>query len=152
MWDKRYVKNGADCSAWQSYTGHQCSNYNINAAFCNDDSSIITGSENGKIFIFNTLSAEVEQEFRCESDIVHIVEPGPECIQSPCFVSSTTDSELITFWGPIPKSGEEEVEEAPRGVSYLTFEDCNLHFVLITGRYVDRRSSSCDGGSHEQIR
>ncbi|KAL4497207.1 hypothetical protein ABPG72_019527 [Tetrahymena utriculariae] len=105
LWDIRYIPtfNESDLSEVkgyvQEYTQHRCEGYNIPALFMNNEESIITGSEDNRIIIYNTSNGEIETQYFVNNQIVHIVQP--RCASSKFeFAYSCTQDSDIYFCGP----------------------------------------------------
>ena len=59
------------------YKGHKCQGYNIGAHFFGYEDYILTGSEDGFIYIYNKLSGEIEKKIQAKSKVIHLVKPLP---------------------------------------------------------------------------
>lgn len=83
----------------REYTGHSCSGYNIQAAMDAHDSIIVTGSREGKIFIWDKETANVMTVLSGPVQPTHLVVPLPERC-GPGLISATAVSAHIFVWAP----------------------------------------------------
>jgi WD40 repeat protein len=72
----------------QTYNKHRCDGYSVSAKFINNEQQIITGSEDKKVYIYCTETAEVVKTLSGHSNVVHLVDVQ----HSSSVVSSTIDN------------------------------------------------------------
>ncbi|EGR30327.1 hypothetical protein IMG5_134760 [Ichthyophthirius multifiliis] len=78
IWDLRYIKQSNyfdESQCVQVFQQHKCQGYNIPAFYINGEKGIITGSENGKIIIYDISKGKVDYEYQTKSKICHLVHP-----------------------------------------------------------------------------
>lgn len=103
LWDRR--KCFLDDQPLQTFDAHKCEHFNINASFLSDD-FIVTGSEDGFAYIYDTFSGALQS--KCASSggsVVQSVSPGPSS-KFPCFLSCSSENNFSTLWEPFGKSSD----------------------------------------------
>ncbi|KAH3764616.1 mitogen-activated protein kinase organizer 1 [Pelomyxa schiedti] len=79
------------------YTGHVNSNYKLSGCFSNTDAQVVCGSEDGKIFIWDLVSATVSTSIRAHSKTVGYVSYHPK---HPCLLSCSVDGTAALWTSP----------------------------------------------------
>jgi COMPASS component SWD3 len=94
------------------YNKHRCVGYNIIAQFYNNENNIITGSEDKKIYIYDTLSSEVTSVLQCPhtNHVIHLVAPQPNTLD---FASSSIEDIDILLWSPNAEAKKTEKQTRP---------------------------------------
>ena len=105
LWDMRNLscnKFDIDNSkVLTTYKGHKCSNYNIEISFINDENYIISGSENGKIYLYDTLTGTLLKVFTTEDRCVNLVKPVPNKRNKLSFIYAGLESLNIYYCEPL---------------------------------------------------
>jgi COMPASS component SWD3 len=107
LWDLRMFTsntslNSVSTKMAKEYTGHSCAGYNVGGTFFNFEKNVVTGSEDKKIFIYDTQSGELVKELEnphFTQTVVHLVQPINS--SEVTLVSSSIDNTRITFWSPV---------------------------------------------------
>jgi len=92
------------------YNSHKCLGYNIPARTFNDETNIITGSEDRDIFIYDLNTGAVVNQLRCPppNHVIHIAEATTSSSQIK-IASSSIEELNILRWSP--KNNELCIEE-----------------------------------------
>jgi len=104
LWDVRKLGKNSTNSQLESnglvkeLNRHKCSGYNVACSFFNDEKSVITGSEDKKIYIYDINSGNVIKILEGHPSVVHLI----HCTdQDPLkFVSSSIESCSTLVWSP----------------------------------------------------
>ena len=97
--EKEYEKFKNE-SVLKEYNKHKCTSYNVNCMFFNDESNIITGSEDKQVYIYDKSTGEVINQLGGHNSVVHLIHSQDKSINPMRFVSSSIDSGSIQFWSP----------------------------------------------------
>jgi len=76
------------------YSGHKSESYSINCKFVWDDSQIISGSEDGVIYIYDVLQGKAILRLKNHLRTVSAIDISP---QKNSFISGSFDG-TVTFW------------------------------------------------------
>eukprot|EP01080_Neovahlkampfia_damariscottae_P011509 gene11509-4673_t len=87
-------------SVLKEYNQHKCTSYNVNCMFFNDESNIITGSEDKNVYVYDTATSEVVNSLGGHNSVVHLIHARDNSINPFRFASSSIDSGSIHFWSP----------------------------------------------------
>jgi WD40 repeat protein len=103
LWDMRMMNPGK-ITPVMKYSSHKCDGYNIPAKIFNDETNIITGSEDKDIVIYDINTGDVVNVLRCPSPnhIIHIVDATVNSSQIK-IVSSSIEKMDIIRWSPVTK-------------------------------------------------
>jgi len=86
LWDLRMLYNTDDAATAAKkpvsgyvieYKGHASHGYNIASHFFANDKYVITGSEDGYIYMYNTATAQIERKIPAGMKIIHLLKPYP---------------------------------------------------------------------------
>lgn len=83
-----------------SLNQHQCLNYNLNCSYFNHEKNIITGSEDKKVYIYDSYDGKLLKTLDGHTSVVHLVSVQDESIEPFRVVTSSIDSGLVHFWKP----------------------------------------------------
>jgi len=125
MWDVRMIRP-EKLTPVMKYNAHKCFGYNIQPKIFNNETNIVTGSEEKDIFIYDIDSGNVVKTLKCPSPnhIIHIVDATIASDQLK-IVSSSIEKVDILRWTPInipnvqkteSLEGEEELFQAQRTI------------------------------------
>eukprot|EP01125_Pyxidicula_operculata_P021696 TRINITY_DN851_c0_g3_i2.p1 TRINITY_DN851_c0_g3~~TRINITY_DN851_c0_g3_i2.p1 ORF type:complete len:664 (+),score=145.38 TRINITY_DN851_c0_g3_i2:91-2082(+) len=108
LWDMRKLSSteyqpgigNSSSSIIMEYKQHKCSGYNISAHFFNEGANVVTGSEDGKIYIYDTLTGKIDANLTCPypNYVIHLVQPSPTSVE---ILSSSIEDINITVWRPL---------------------------------------------------
>jgi len=92
------------------YNKHRCVGYNIIAQFYNNENHIITGSEDKKIYVYDTFKGDVTSVLQCPqtNHVIHLVSPQPNTLN---FASSSIEDIDILLWSPLPEQPRKTTEK-----------------------------------------
>ena len=93
----------------QEYRGHSCSGYNVQAALCDGDATIVTGSRDGKVYFYDTWSGKNVLTLSGPEQPVHLAVPlPPKCGRG--IIAATAVSGHMFVWAP-SSTAEHTTEE-----------------------------------------
>eukprot|EP01114_Cavostelium_apophysatum_P021355 TRINITY_DN7431_c0_g1_i1.p1 TRINITY_DN7431_c0_g1~~TRINITY_DN7431_c0_g1_i1.p1 ORF type:complete len:495 (-),score=65.33 TRINITY_DN7431_c0_g1_i1:40-1524(-) len=127
LWDVRKLQDAVSPNLTQSknaliseYNKHRCSGYNVVCSFYNDENNIITGSEDKKVYIYDTRTGNVEKTLDDHPSVVHLVHSSD---QMPLTIVSSTIENCAAFvWSPTTTTTE-SVQEKNTQLSALVPTD-----------------------------
>lgn len=116
LWDIRKLpdSNDADENSKQcikEYRGHRCNGYNVLCNFYNKERYILTGSEDGAIYIYDTSTAKIKRKIQTNQKCVILVHPIPNSLD---IAFTGLEDVSIFIWGvkkEIRKNIERKVSE-----------------------------------------
>jgi WD40 repeat protein len=114
LWDSRKMSTQTNSKENQlrplcEYTAHHCNSYNVACCFFNNEQHIATGSENSRIYIYDTWSGELVKKLKITSNSLTLHPPVVHLLQSryiindaaePTLVSSSINESSIQVWKP----------------------------------------------------
>lgn len=106
LWDIRWLPSQENNKApsltnIRNYNQHVSTNYHIISKFMNYDKNIITGSEDGNVYIYDVASGDISKILKVSVDsVVHIVETSTEMCKDLIVVTSNLDNKNMHFWSP----------------------------------------------------
>eukprot|EP00347_Sterkiella_histriomuscorum_P005068 403358022 len=107
LWDLRFIKqnelysnlNNTQDQYIMQYTGHKCQGYNIAAHFFGYEDLILTGSEDGYVYMYNKNSGAIEKKVQANSKVIHLVKPIPKGSQLEFVQTGLEEGCTINIWG-----------------------------------------------------
>eukprot|EP00347_Sterkiella_histriomuscorum_P001337 403372417 len=107
LWDLRFIKqnelysnfNNTQDQYIMQYTGHKCQGYNIAAHFFGYEDLILTGSEDGYVYMYNKNSGAIEKKVQVNSKVIHLVKPIPKGSQLEFVQTGLEEGCTINIWG-----------------------------------------------------
>lgn len=85
----------------RTFNEHESERYYTASKFMNYSRNIVTGSEDGYIYVYDTSSGAVEKKLHvCPSAVVHIVDSTPDLSNRVEIVSSIIENRYLHFWSP----------------------------------------------------
>ncbi|KAL9657260.1 hypothetical protein ABK040_011481 [Willaertia magna] len=94
----------------QTYNKHKCLSYNVNCTFFSNENYVMTGSEDNKIYIYETFSGKLVNVLEGHESVVHLLLN----LNERDIISNSIESSRIFFWRPstedVKISLENEVE------------------------------------------
>lgn len=78
----------------QEYKGHTCKSFKMDCCLTNTDAHVAGGSEDGKIYFWDLVDAQVVTSFRAHSSVVTSVSYHPK---DDCMVTASVDG-MIRVW------------------------------------------------------
>lgn len=106
LWDVRSLH--PDANPIRQYDKHLCANYNVSSAFLCNDQFVLSGSEDGKVYLYDTKTAEVLCTMNGHSTVAHLVLPHPT--QPLTFFSNSIANCTVNVWSPQPPSNPEQIK------------------------------------------
>eukprot|EP00963_Diacronema_lutheri_P009895 scaffold938_cov334-Pavlova_lutheri.AAC.15 len=83
------------------YKSHSCSRYNISSVLLNYDRYVATGSEDRRVWIYDTLTGQPVKKLEGHSAVTHFVHtPSEDESGGPLLASSSIDSSVVHLWSP----------------------------------------------------
>ena len=79
---------------YQTYSSHQCQNYNIGSTFYDHENSVVSGSEDNKIYIYDTVSGKLQKVLSGHEGVVHMLIN----INESRLLSNSIESSRLFFW------------------------------------------------------
>ncbi|KAJ1674704.1 WD repeat-containing protein 83 [Spiromyces aspiralis] len=89
--------DNADGSMLNKYTGHENKQYRIQSHLDSEDAFILSGSEDGSIFIWDMLTASVQRNLRHHRHVVTSVSFHPRGLDR--LVSASADGTVLLWAG-----------------------------------------------------
>ena len=114
IWDMRMMPSSMDASenkCVKEYRGHKCNGYNVLCNFYNKERYIVTGSEDGVIYFYDTGTGDVAHKIKTNQKCVVLVHPVP---QSQAIAFTGLEDVSIFIWdvrGNLQRGIEREAKE-----------------------------------------
>lgn len=83
IWDLRKIPssmNASDNECVKVYKGHKCNGYNVLCNFYNKEKYIVTGSEDGILYFYDTGTGEIAHRIKTNQKCVVLVNPVPQLL------------------------------------------------------------------------
>jgi len=108
VYNRKFVQSPD--SIVMEYNKHRCVGYNIIAQFYNSENHIITGSEDKKIYIYDTFKGDITSVLQCPqtNHVIHLVSPQPHSLN---FASSSIEDIDILLWSPLPELSHKTIDK-----------------------------------------
>lgn len=87
------------------YKGHKCSGFNIEIFYYNKENNVITGSEDGSIYIYDLFSGKLIKKYYTELNCINIAKPLPNSRSDLGFIYSGLENLKIIVCEPRLLSG-----------------------------------------------
>ena len=114
IWDMRMMPssmNARENKCVKEYKGHKCNGYNVLCNFYNKERYIVTGSEDGVIYFYDTGTGDVAHKIKTNQKCVVLVHPVP---QSQAIAFTGLEDVSIFIWdvrGNLQRGIEREAKE-----------------------------------------
>jgi hypothetical protein len=108
----------------QTYQGHRCRDYNVNATFFHNEDFVVTGSEQSEIVIYDKYNAQVVCRLKDKtSSLVHLVAAHQLGGNHPVLVSAGAQSDGLSVWSSAAKNMNNSISVSNSSDFY---SPCNL--------------------------
>ncbi|KAG2374516.1 hypothetical protein C9374_010800 [Naegleria lovaniensis] len=80
----------------QTYSQHECKSYNVSSCFFKEEKYVLTGSEDNKIYIYDTWSGKLVRTLSGHEGVIHLLMN----LDDYRIISNSIESSRLFFWAP----------------------------------------------------